>query len=223
MSLLRAHWQKLIALALWSLIIGSYLVYTGQNNIGPADAVSALVRVMRETAIGPLIFFGLYLLRPLLFFSASLLTVASGYLFGPMAGILYTIIASNASSLLAYAIGRFFGSGLLQGGAGHGLLQRYAERMRNNSFETVLLARLVFLPYDLVSYVAGFLRINWRAFIAATALGAIPGTVSLALLGASIQGDFSIGALRFDPLVFAISAIIFVASLILSRVLRKRA
>ena len=47
--------------------------------------------------------------------------------------------------------------------------------------------RLLFLPYDLVNYVCGALRITWSSFLLATALGSLPGTVSFVLLGASLE------------------------------------
>ncbi len=59
--------------------------------------------------------------------------------------------------------------------------------MRDNSFETVLIMRLLFLPYDLVNYASGILRLRWLPFLLATALGSLPGTVSFVLLGASID------------------------------------
>jgi uncharacterized membrane protein YdjX (TVP38/TMEM64 family) len=217
-GLLRKHWQKLVALLIWLSLGVAYFIWS-RSHVSHEDDVRQLVRFIRETPAGPLIFFALYLLRPLIFFPASLLTIASGYLFGPVLGVVYTVIASNCSSLLAYGIGRFFGQGMLSQGGG---LMRYATRMRENSFNTVLLARLIFLHYDAVSYLAGFLRINWRAFIAATAIGALPGTISFVLLGSAITGDFSVGALRFDRRSFGISAAVFVISLIVSRVLRKR-
>ena len=43
--------------------------------------------------------------------------------------------------------------------------------------------RLVYVPYDLVNYLAGFLRIGWMPFILATALGSLPDTLSFVLFG----------------------------------------
>ena len=63
--------------------------------------------------------------------------------------------------------------------------------MRDNSFETVLIMRFIFLPYDLMNYMAGFMRIHMRAFILATTLGSIPGTISFVLLGASVSPNES--------------------------------
>ncbi len=84
------------------------------------------------------------------------------------------VVASNLSAMVAYTIGRFFGAGILDQSASSGVLQSYADRMRRNSFETVLIMRFIFLPYDLVSYFSGFLRIRWQGFLLATALGSIP-------------------------------------------------
>ena len=47
----------------------------------------------------------------------------------------------------------------------HGLIERYARRNAFNSFETVMIMRFIFLPYDAVSYLAGFLRIEFWPFI----------------------------------------------------------
>ena len=117
---------------------------------------------------------------------------------------------------------------MLEGGESAGLMRRYAERMRSDSFETVMIMRFVFLPYDLVNYLAGFLRISFRPFILATILGSIPGTISFTLLGATlspaaIQDLFVTGQLpSLDYRVLLASAIMFVVSLALSRYFKRR-
>ncbi len=92
--------------------------------------------------------------------------------------------------------------------------------MRANSFETVFIMRLIFLPYDLVNYLAGLLRINFISFITATALGALAGTISFALFGAST--GLSEGTPSFDWRVLAASVAIFVLSLFISRLVKRR-
>ena len=82
--------------------------------------------------------------------------------------------------------------------------------------------RLLFLPYDLVNYLTGFLRINYAAFILATILGALPGTTAFVLFGASIEGDFTGGLPDFDIRIFIASLLIFLGSLALSRYLKVR-
>ena len=179
---------------------------------------------------GPLIYILIYALRPLIFFSAIALTVASGAVFGVGSlfnlalAVVYTVIGSLLSATVAYMIGRFFGQGLFKEGAGDNPVQRYADRMRHNSFETVLLMRFIFLPYDLVNYLAGILRIDWKSFMLATFLGCVPGTIAFVAFGASINiKELVMGkAPMFDPKVLGLGVVILILSLVLSRYFKKR-
>lgn len=221
-SLARKHWQKLIALVLWILFIGLYIWYISVNQLSPLESVRQLIDLMRSSSYGPLIFILIYALRPLIFFSATLFTIASGYLFGPLAGIVLTIIASNISAMLAYMIGRYFGGNLLDDEHEEGLIRRYAKRMRSNSFETVLIMRFIFIPFDLVNYLGGLLRVDWKAFLFATMIGAVPGTISFALFGASIQGEFGTEMPMLNPVVLSASFLLFLISLGLSRYFKNK-
>jgi uncharacterized membrane protein YdjX (TVP38/TMEM64 family) len=219
-SFMQDHWQKLVALALWLLLIGAYYWYTSTNNLQPLEAARQLLDLIRGSAFGPLLFIIIYTLRPLIFFSAAILTLSGGFLFGPFWGVIYSLTGGTLSALMAYWIGYFFGEGLLAENPSGNVLQRYADRMRRSSFETVLIMRFLFLPFDLVSYLAGFLRVDWKAFIFATFLGSIPGGIAIALAGAS--GDFSEDGLSINPWILLIAAILFVLSLVLSRYMRRR-
>ena len=214
--------QKRLGLGIWVILLLAYFFYSYVNNITPLQTVQQLIALMSGSAIGPLIYLLLYLLRPLLFFSATLLTVAAGYLFGPIAGVLYTIVASNASSMVAYAIGHYSGEGMLTGERATALVNRYADRMRRNSFEAVLTMRFIFLPYDLVSYLAGFLKIDWKGFLFATVVGSIPGTISFVLFGAGIQGNFGEKLPTLDLTTLGLGVVMFMVSLGFARYFRRR-
>ena len=134
---------------------------------------------------------------------------------------LYTIIASNISSTIAFFVGRYFGEGLLKDDGSDGLIQRYARRLRENSFETVMVMRFIFLPYDAVSYLAGFLRIRFWPFILATALGSIPGTIAFVGFGASIE-SFDGALPQLNPVTLGFSVAVFIVSIALSRLFKKR-
>jgi len=214
--------QKGLAVVGWVGLLMVYVGYSRANNLGPVQAVQELVVLMQQSMWGPLIYVVLYALRPLVFFSATLLTLAGGFLFGPVWGIVYTVAASNLSALVAYGIGRYLGTGFLDVDKLGGLIGRYADRMRRRSFETVLIMRFIFLPYDWVSYVAGLLRVNGPAFFWATFAGCLPGTVSFVLAGASLEGGFDGGLPRLNPWALAASVLIFVVSLWLARVFKQR-
>ncbi len=104
------------------------------------------------------------------------------------------------------------------------LIQKYTKRMRQNSFETVLIMRLLFLPYDLVNYAAGFLKIKWQPFILATAIGSIPGTISFVLFGSSFGtlDELVAGDVQVNPVTLALSIALILVSIGLSRFIKRR-
>lgn len=218
----RRAWPKLLGLAIWLMLLVAYWQYTRANGITPLESVQRLVEFMGSSGAGVLVYILVYMLRPVLFFPATLLTLAGGYLYGPFLGVVVVVVASNLSSMVAYTIGRFFGAGVLDQSSDSGVLQHYAERMRRNSFETVLIMRFIFLPYDLVSYFSGFLRIRWQGFLLATALGSIPGTIAFVLFGASIESGFTGELPQLNGTMLAVGVLMFVVSLGLSRWFRRR-
>lgn len=230
-NFLQQNWQRLVALLFWAILVGGYAWYYTSHNLTPLKAVQQIVDLL-QTPYGPLLYILIYILRPLIFFSAIVLTVTAGAVFGAGSAlnfalaVIYTVIGSNISAMLAYLIGRYFGQGLLKEdqGSSTNLLQRYASRLRLNSFETVMIMRFIFLPYDLVNYLCGFLRINWRSFLLATALGSIPGTIAFVAFGASV--DLSQletqGLPPPNPWVLGFGVVILVVSIAISRYFKRR-
>ncbi len=219
----RKHGTKLVALLFWGVVVGGYYLYANLNNLTLIDSLNVLVGFLTDSFYGPLFYIVVYALRPLLFFPATVLTLLGGFLFGPI-GILYTVLGSNASALIAYSVGRYFGQDVLNDEDNTSLIQKYTQRMRQNSFETVLIMRLLFLPYDLVNYAAGFLKIRWQPFILATAVGSIPGTISFVLLGGSFGtlAELVSGEVQVNPITLALSVALILVSIALSRFIKKR-
>ena len=217
--------QRAAVVAVWLMAVLAWQRHQSTNDLSTIEAAQQFVDTVAGAWWGVLAYIGVYLARPVVLFPASVLTVVGGLLFGPVAGVLVVVVAANASALLAYGIGRLLGRAP---GSDHGaddgeqsLVRRWSGRMRDNSFETVLIMRLLFLPYDLVNYLSGILRLAWLPFLAATALGSLPGTVSFVLLGASLD-DLDDGIGGIDPITLGAGLSIFVVSLLVARLLRRR-
>ncbi len=217
----REHAQKLIALLFWLMLFVGYQWYAFSEHLSAFQVIKQLLVFLTNSLWGPLIYIALYAIRPLILFPSTVLTLAGGFVFGPVLGVLYTILASNLSSTIAYYVGRYFGQGLLKEDRPDNLIRHYAMRMRQNSFETVMVMRFIFLPYDLVSYLAGFLRIRFWPFILATALGSIPGTIAFVGFGASVE-RFDGDVPSLNPVTLAVSVGIFIVSIALARIFKKR-
>ena len=220
-SWFQTHIQKIGALFFWVLLIAAYQWYASTNHLSPLQVIQQVLGFMQNGLWGVLIYVVLYAVRPLILFPSTILTLAGGFVFGPFLGVMYTIVASNISSTIAFFVGRYFGEGLLKDDGSDNFIQRYARRMRENSFETIMIMRFIFLPYDAVSYLAGFLRIKYLPFILATALGSIPGTIAFIGFGASIE-RFDGALPKLNPVTLGFSFVIFIVSIALSRIFKKR-
>lgn len=220
-NFIKKNAQKIAALTFWVGTIALYQWYASSNGLSPLQVVERMLAFMQNGLWGVVIYVILYAVRPLILFPATVLTLAGGFVFGPFLGVLYTIIAGNTSAATAFFVGRYFGEGMLKDDGSDGIVQRYARRMRENSFETVMTMRFIFLPYDFVSYLAGFLKIKFVPFILATALGSIPGTIAFVGFGASIE-RFDGTLPKLNPVTLGFSLAIFIVSIVLSRVFKKR-
>lgn len=217
--------QRAVVAAIWLVSFLLWRNYQTSNDLSTTQAGQRFIDTVDAAWWGILAYLGVYLIRPIVLFPASILTIMGGVLFGPVLGVIAVVVAANTSAMIAFGIGRLLGKAPgaddVADESGESFVARWSNRLRENSFETVFVMRLIFLPYDLVNYVCGALRIRWTSFLLATALGSLPGTISFVLLGASLE-RIDQGVDGINPLAVVASVLIFVASIAISRILRKR-
>lgn len=175
------------------LLAGFLLVAVIVNNVPAfsAEELSGWIESLGPWA--PVLYIVIYALRPLIFFPASILTLTGGILFGAWFGTLYTLIGATLSAVVGYIMAERLRA--LWGKAVPGKrLAAAQQQMEANGFLYVLWFRLVpFLNFDVVSYVAGAARVKWVAYITATILGMLPGTIAYNFLGGSLlDGDWRV-------------------------------
>lgn len=151
----------------------------------------------------PAIYMLIYTIRPLVFFPASVLSIAGGLAFGAWQGTFYTIIGATLGAMLSFIIAKSVGKSLVRkewtGNAG-----KIQSQMEQNGFLYVLLFRFIpVINFDLISYAAAFAKVHFGSFALATLIGIIPGTFAYNFLGSSfISGNPRIIILAV--LVFAV-------------------
>lgn len=219
---------KVAMLLLWMGLIGAYLYYAWQNDLSVVEALGE-IRGLLHSAYGPLLYLLLFVLRSLLFFSAGILSIVGGIIFGSGAdgsvtwAFLYVWLGTVLSALVSFGIARFFGSDLADSIIGQERHTRrwtpYVAQLRDNGFVAVLLMRLLLLPFDPINYLAGCMRVDWRAFTLATVLGILPTAFAFVSFGAAIDMQaLAAGQMpEFDLQMLLFAGIILVVSLLLSR------
>lgn len=215
---------RAVAIVVWIGAIAAARLYMSANDIGVGELLEDLQSLLADNWYGPLLYIAVYLIRPLTLFPASWYTVLAGNVFGLPAGFAIALVSGTVSSLVPYTMGRWFAPERSVETVRDELtrLQRFVDLMQRNPFQTVLTMRLLFLPYDGVSLLAGGLRLPLLPFLTATAIGNVPGTFFYVGLGASIDGDLTSGELTLNPWVLAASVGVLVVSLLLSRLIRAR-
>jgi uncharacterized membrane protein YdjX (TVP38/TMEM64 family) len=165
-----------------------------------------------------LIYVLFYTVRPLILFPASLLTIASGLVFGPVLGIIFTIIGENASANFAFFLARWFGRDLVASHEQEGsLAAKWDERLRRNGMVTVLVMRLIYLPFDLVNFACGLTSMRQRDFAIGTFIGILPALISFVLFG----GVAAAGN-QYRLLTLGLAILFFLLGLFIARFFRRR-
>lgn len=160
---------------------------------------------------GPAVYVLIFVVRPLTFLPATVMTVASGLIWGPLGGTLFTLLGENISAGVAFWVARFLGREWTAG-LENAVLNRLARRLSGDEFRTVLLLRLFFAPFDMVNFASGLTSMSYRSFAAATFVGIIPGVICFVLLGSSWR----------DPRLLAFSAGVLALGLGGARLMRVR-
>ncbi len=155
---------------------------------------------------------GLYLVRPLLAWPISALSILLGYLFGP-AAIPIALIGAVATTLPAYLLARHIGHDV-------GLLARVGDagasiRRTSGDLRGIIAVRLAPLPTDPVSYAAGLAGVPLRPYALGTAIGEAPWVLTAVLVGASM-GQLTTTGVSASPLFF-VTALTLAALLAVSR------
>ena len=134
---------------------------------------------------------------------AALLTLTSGFLFGPWLGTVYAVIAATLGATVVFLAARFGLAGLAERAGPWA--QRIGAGFRRNGFNYLLVLRLIPLfPFWLVNLVAATVGLSLSVFVLATFIGIIPVTFILANLGNGLGAIIAEGrppdlAILFSP------------------------
>lgn len=117
---------------------------------------------------------------------SALLTMTSGFLFGPVLGAAIAVVAASVGATLLFAIARTSLGELLRDRT-QGALKTLRKGFQRDAFNYLLFLRLVpVFPFWLINLVAAFLDVPLRTFVLGTLIGIIPGAAVYAGVGNGI-------------------------------------
>jgi uncharacterized membrane protein YdjX (TVP38/TMEM64 family) len=152
----------------------------------------------------PLIVIGGFVLGGLVVMPVTMLIAATGIVFGPWLGMLYSLIGATLSAVFVYAIGREVGRDAVRRVAGR-RINDLSRRIAKRGLLAMLFVRIVpVAPFSIINLVAGASHLGFRDFLLGTILGLVPGTILI-----SFFVDRIVAAVRQPgPVTFALLALV---------------
>ena len=160
--------------------------------------------------------------------SELILSIAgSAYIesFGLYEGFVIAFIASFIGSiigaLICYYIGFHFQS-WLEKRITIKELKTFSQFIENYGIWAIIITRLTpFIPFDAISYVAGFVKLKKRDFMLGTIVGLVPRIAFYLLIGSEVvdlvEEDFTLGLLVFVVIIISLFSLMFIIERILAK------
>jgi uncharacterized membrane protein YdjX (TVP38/TMEM64 family) len=115
----------------------------------------------------------------------AIMTVTGGFLFGPVIGTIAAVAGALVGATVIFLIARSAAGECLTRRAGP-FAAKLAEGFRADAFSYLVFLRLVPLPFWLINLAPALFDVRLSTFVAATAIGILPATLTFAVFGAGL-------------------------------------
>ncbi|ROO31030.1 TVP38/TMEM64 family protein [Salinisphaera orenii] len=219
---------RIVAGLIWGLALAAAAGWIYAQGLSIREITGLVYDYVVDNPIAPIVYIIIYSLRSFTFFPAMWLTIAAGSLFGFLPGLIYALIGENLSANIAYALARFFRREGDMREARNPRIAAFRRLLVEQAFPTTVVLRASFLPFDLVNYACGLLRVPWLPYALASIVGMLPPMITFVSFGATVnlpellaQQSFSPEQL-IDSRQLLISAGLLVASAIIAWLAHRR-
>jgi len=156
--------------------------------------------------------------------ASAILSMAGGFLFGVVLGIVYVNIGATLGSACIFLVTRYLLGGWLQNRY-RPQLQRFNKEMARHGYNYLLTLRLIpIFPFFLVNIFGGLTKLSFWSFIWTTSLGILPADAVYTFAGSqlgsigSVEDVFS----RNMIIVLSLLALLSLAPVIYTHMRRSR-
>ncbi|HSU13129.1 TVP38/TMEM64 family protein [Longimicrobium sp.] len=212
------RWKKLLLVATIIAIVAAFFLLGGHEylRLGALKANRARLldfthRHYAAVLVGAMVAY--VVLTALSIPDAVVFSLALGLLFGRWVGTAMVVGAATVGATLAFLAARYLFADAARRRMGP-RMQRIARGFEEDAFGYLLFLRMVPLfPFWLVNLVPAFTPVTTRTYVAATAVGIIPGSFVFCNLGARLATIESTGDL-FDRQTLLALALLGVSALV---------
>lgn len=170
---------------------------------------------------GPAVLALAYSLRPVAPVLPPLpVAIAIGAIYGLATGMVVVTLGATMSGVFAFSLARFIGRDYIDSLQGTGKIFEVKQRIESGGWASVMVARFLNVPWDVVSYASGVSRIRFADFFIGTAIPAVPLSFIAVYFGSAFGNIRSAADLLTAGPLTAVA--VFVAGITLPILLKKR-
>jgi len=120
--------------------------------------------------------------------TATILSVAAGYLFGTLTGFLVSMAGATSGAMITFLGVRFVAGERIRGFLMRGRTHRLVRLLERNAFFYLIALRVVpVAPFFVINATGAMIRVSARRFALGTALGLAPIVLVYASVGAGLE------------------------------------
>ncbi len=138
-------------------------------------------------ATAPIVYMLVYAVAPALFLPGLPLTIVGGILFGPLWGVIYTIIGSTMGACAAFIVSRYLAREWVEERLKSPRWKRLDQGVEKHGWKVVAFTRLIPLfPFNLLNYAFGLTKIGFRQYAVTTFFCMLPACIAFIVFSSSL-------------------------------------
>jgi uncharacterized membrane protein YdjX (TVP38/TMEM64 family) len=212
----RRFWRFALFLAVVAMTGALALVRAG--NRMPLTPNGMREVIAHWGVLGPVVFTGMFALRPFVFFPSTLLFLAGGLAFGVGWGTFYSAVGATIGGVIGFAVARWLGYDFVRAQLGDRLVEADANRWGAGLVFVLNLIPVV--PITMINYGAGLSGMELLPFTLAVLVGITPRAFAYSFFGHSL---LNVGSKQFTWSLALLVALVVLPLSIRYRLHRARA
>ena len=129
--------KRVSVIFFWIIALVILRHYMQVNDLSFEEITNQLTSILTDTWYGPLLYIVIYIVRPLILFPASLLTLLGGSVFGLFPGSIIVLVGGTLSSIIPFSVGKSLSGDGSRDVDSAGRLQKFATMLQQNPFQAV--------------------------------------------------------------------------------------
>lgn len=228
-----AQWANRFALALtarlgtvkfWGGALIAVLILGGicltRQNVFSAESLAAFLG--RYPVAAPLIFLCIYAVAPSLFLPSIPLTLAAGFFWGPVWGVIFSMAGATLGACLPFFLSRYLLQDALKAKIPAQRWNWLQDKVTRHGWKAVAFTRLIpVFPFNLLNYLFGLTPIPFRHYLWSTFVFMLPACIAFVAFGSSLGELILRGNIRGLIIGIVVAVCAFLIPVVLRPFFRK--